>query len=236
MNKQRQCKFWLFTVALLGLLGAQRPDTVWSKSATSAAQFRITPFLSCIDVNDTTGIITAYFGYESKEADAVQIIVGADNRFVPAPPNRDQPIQFYPGLHERAFRVTYPIGSLLWIFNGFGVAVSRSSTPCTPPPTVADIVPFVESVTVSGATATATFGYQNAASTTITIPAGTPHNRLSRTANQTQPTQFLPGLNRNVFTTTFPAHEALYWMVQGLPALAVPGGTASCPPISIRVR
>ncbi|MBI1765299.1 MAG: hypothetical protein HYR56_28120 [Acidobacteria bacterium] len=224
-------KIWFFTLALTGLLCAHRPDTAWSKPVTSA--FNITPFLSCIDVNDTTGAITAYFGYESFESAEVTILVGGENRFLPPPSNRQQPAVFYPGLHERAFRITYPVSNLVWLFNGFGVTVTPGSPRCTPPPVVADIVPFVESVTVSDATATATFGYQNAASNTITIAAGSPHNRLSRTANQNQPTQFLPGLQRNVFTTTFPASEALYWMVQGLPALAVPG---TCPTITVRVR
>ncbi len=236
MNKQIKRKFRLWALCLAGLLFTQGPASAWSKPATSAFAFNIRPFLSCIDVDPTASTITAYFGYESKEADAVQIIVGGENRFLPSPSNREQPIQFYPGLHERAFRVTYPVGNLVWLFNGFGVVVAPSSTPCIAPPTVADIVPFVESVTVNGATATATFGYQNAASSALIIAAGTPHNRLSRAADQTQPTQFLPGLQRNVYTTTFPANEALYWMVQGLPALAVPGGTASCPPLSIRVR
>lgn len=233
MNKQTQRKTWLFTLVLLGLLFTQPPYLAWSKPATSALAFNIRPFLSCIDVNSTDGTTTAYFGYESKEADAVQIVVGGTNRFLPTPSNREQPVQFYPGLHERAFRVTYPSGEIIWVFNGLEVDVLPSSTPCTPPPTVADIVPFVESVTVNGATATATFGYQNAASVTLTIPAGTSHNRLSRASNQTQPTQFLPGLQRNVYSTTFPASESLYWMVQGLPALAVPG---ACPTITVRVR
>jgi hypothetical protein len=234
MKHRRTRLSWFLLLGLLGLLFAQSSNSAKSKPATPAFPFQITPFLSCIEVNGAGTEYTAYFGYESKEADIQQIVIGAENRFVPPPANRQQPSLFFPGYHERAFRVTNPFSSIVWVFNGHSIIVDPTSAPrCTPPPVVADIVPFVENVTVNGATATVTFGYQNASSNTITIAAGTAHNRLSRAGDQTQPTQFLPGLQRNVYTTTFPAAEALYWMVQGMPALAVPG---TCPTISIHVR
>jgi hypothetical protein len=234
MRKQRQSLLWFLTLGLLGVLFIQPSNAAKSKAAVPAFPFQITPFLSCIEVNAAGTEYTAYFGYESKEAEIQQIVVGAENRFVPPPANRQQPVLFFPGYHERAFRVTHPFSSIVWVFNGFSVIVDPTSAPrCTPAPVVADIVPFVENVTVNGATATATFGYHNASRNAITIAAGTSHNRLSRADNQTQPTQFLPGLQRNVYTTTYPATEALYWMVQGMPALAVPG---TCPTIAIRVR
>lgn len=246
MSKRSKNLLRILTLGLLGLFLIQSPGSASfakPEPASSASQFQITPFFSCIEVNEAATEVTAYFGYESREAAIQQIVVGAENRFVPPPANRQQPILFFPGYHDRAFRITNTFSAFVWVFNGFSVIVDPTTGPrCAPAqpapvqPTVADIVPFVESVTVNGETATATFGYQNASSATITISAGSLQNRLSRAGNQTQPTQFLPGLQRNVYSTTFPATEALYWMVQGLPALAVPGGTLSCPPISIRAR
>ena len=96
------------------------------------AQFQITPFLSCIDVDSSAQTITAYFGYESFELAVTQVVAGIDNRFLPPPANRNQPILFFPGYHDKAFRVTYASGILLWVFNGSFVTVEPSSKTCTP--------------------------------------------------------------------------------------------------------
>lgn len=234
MNKPVKFLNWAISLGLAFLLCFQLPGAGFSKSANAAMQFQITPFLSCVEPGATEGEIIAYFGYESLEAAVTQIIVGGDNRFIPPPNNRQQPILFFPGYHEKAFRVRFSPPAINWIFNGQSVIVLPTSPRCAPvQQKVAEIVPFVESITVNNGTATVSFGYQNSSSNTITLAAGTLDNRLSRTSNQTQPTEFLPGLQRNVYSTTFPASESLYWMVQGLPALAVPG---TCPTITVRVR
>ena len=203
----------------------------------SAQNFRINPFLSCVDVDSSTNTVTAYFGYESFERDVIDLVVGTNNRFLPNPADQGQPTFFYFGLHERAFRATFPANSfLVWTLLGTSVSATASSPKCTPPPVVADIIPFVESVTVNGATATATFGYHNNTGNTITLAAGSAQNRLSQGTSQTMPTEFQPGFRRNVFSVSFPSNEVLYWLVQGLPAVAVSRGATNCPPISIRVR
>src|ERR1044072_1986991 len=90
-------------VAIFLLLAPNAP--VSKAGATRPFTINITPFLNCVEVDSATGALTAYFGYESFEADAVQIPVGGDNRFLPPPANRNQPTMFYLGLHERAVTV-----------------------------------------------------------------------------------------------------------------------------------
>lgn len=233
MKKSLNRLSWAGALGLALLLFSQPPGRVFSKPVKADIEFQIIPFLSCVEPGDA-GQTIAYYGYESFEATVTQIIVGSANRFIPSPANRNQPILYFPGYHEKAFRVVYNSPVLNWIFNGFSVVAEPTSPRCASvQQKVTDIVPFVESITVNNGTATVSFGYQNSASNTVTLAAGTLDNRLSRTGDQTQPTQFLPGLQRNVYTTTFPATESLFWMVQGVPALAVPG---TCPTITVRVR
>lgn len=108
--------------------------------ATNAfAQFNITPFLTCLTHDTVAATATAYFGYESFEPAVVTIPTGNNNRFIPDPPNRNQPQLFSPGYFEKAFRVTFPIASsIFWSFNGFAIPVAGgTSLPCpsaVPPP------------------------------------------------------------------------------------------------------
>lgn len=233
MNKPVKFLNWAITLGLAFLLCFQLPGAGFSKSTKAAVQFQITPFLSCVEPGGA-GETIAYYGYESFEEEVKQIIVGSDNRFIPSPADRNQPLLFFPGYHEKAIRVSFSSPILNWIFNGFSTIASANSPRCASvQQKVTDIVPFVESITVNNGTATVSFGYQNSSGNTLTLAAGTVDNRLSRAGDQTQPTEFLPGLQRNVYSTTFPATESLFWMVQGLPALAVPG---TCPTITLRVR
>jgi hypothetical protein len=85
-----------------------------------AAAFNISPFVDCIEpLTDGSGFI-ANFGYESFEASLVQVLVGPDNFFNPSPEDRGQPVIFFPGYFQRAFRIRYlndPNNpSLVWNF------------------------------------------------------------------------------------------------------------------------
>ena len=65
-------------------------------SSTSPACAALTPSLNCIDDN-IDGTITARFGYQNNNAYALNIPVGANNKFSPAPDNRGQPTTFQIG-------------------------------------------------------------------------------------------------------------------------------------------
>lgn len=220
----------------LGLLSLFIPLCWFSVVPVAAQNFNIKPSLSCIDVDEATNTVTAYFGYESFERTPIELPVGATNRFLPNPADRGGPTIFYPGLHERAFRATFPAdGFLAWGLLGTTVSVTVNSPRCAPP--APKIIPFVERVTVNGNTATATFGYFNNSTTAITISRGNVLNHFSvGQQDRGQPETFQPGLQRNVFSVTFDitAEPALVWLVHGLPALAVPNSTVSCPIITIR--
>ena len=122
----------LFRFVLVAGLLALAINT--AHAGPSRGSYDITPFLTCIvpDVpDDPTSGFTAYFGYESREASIVQILVGADNRFIPNPAARGQPELFFPGYAEKAFRVDLP-GAVVsqWILLGQAVAVSPSAPRC----------------------------------------------------------------------------------------------------------
>lgn len=100
-------------------------------STPASAQLRIKGFLSCVDIDPVTSVMTAYFGYESFQQSVLTIALGIDNRFLPPPAGRDQPTIFLPGFHDKAFRVTGGT-DLFWIFNGAGVEAKPSSPRCAP--------------------------------------------------------------------------------------------------------
>jgi len=122
----------LFKLILVACLLALGTNTAYAGPLRGS--YDITPFLTCIvpDVpDDPTSDFTAYFGYESREASIVQILVGVENRFIPDPAGRGQPELFFPGYAEKAFRVDLP-GAVIsqWILLGQAVAVSPSAPRC----------------------------------------------------------------------------------------------------------
>ena len=164
---------WAGALGLALLLFSQPPGPVFSKPVKADIEFQIKPFLSCVEPGENPGETVAYFGYESFEPEVKTIVVGADNRFLPPPADRKQPVLYFPGYHEKAFRVAFTTASINWIFNSISVVALPTAPRCAPvQKTVAEIVPFVESITVSNGTATVSFGYQNSASNTVTLAAG----------------------------------------------------------------
>jgi hypothetical protein len=222
---KRYRRGWLQLTGLLMVL--------WLASVpVQARYFNINPFITCIEpLSDGSGFI-ANFGYESFESSLVQVLIGSDNFFSPNPEDRGQPVVFFPGYHERAFRVRYLTDpnnpSLIWNFLGNRVFANSGVKTCSGADQgVRRIVPFVERVTINSQTnqATATFGYFSNATQNVTLSVGA-LNQLSGTLTSSEhPTVFLPGLHRNVFSVTFSigTDKAMFWMVEGWPALAVPG-------------
>ena len=96
-----------------------------------------------------------YFGYMNRHAAEVQIPLGLDNGFEPAPADRVQPTNFLPGRHEHVFTIKMPKdfnGKLVWtVKSAAGIQKATASlnqlyileieeedpgTPHLPPPTV----------------------------------------------------------------------------------------------------
>jgi hypothetical protein len=218
-------------IGLVFLLGG----ALATHAHSPAQEFNIRPFITCIEpLSDGSGFI-ANFGYESFELILVQVLIGPDNFFRPTPEDRGQPVVFFPGYHERAFRVRYlndPNNpSLIWNFLGKQVVATWGVKTCSGTSTV---VPFVESITTNTQTnqATVTFGYlQNAAGGTaaIPIPVGTSNHLSPGQSNRGQSKIFLPGVQRNAFQVTLNSstEAALLWQLNGLPAFALPNNCAA---------
>lgn len=225
-------------------------SAVWFLLATiclspSAAAQNITPLLDCIEYDAAANLMTAHFGYDSRNAAAVTIPVGADNRFVPAPANRGQITVFQPGLHERAFSLTISVNGVIWLFEGQGLPVlfdqknfCRDATRRAPL-----VTPLLTSIQVSSQTglAIATFGYFSRFGATVGKGSanyfsfeGTLQNGVFP-GDRGQPTTFQAGFVRNAFQITFdPATEpAVVWNLLGQTVVAAPPAAPTAASLSL---
>jgi uncharacterized repeat protein (TIGR01451 family) len=158
----------------------------------------VQPFVKCVD--DNGGTFQAVFGYSNPNTTAVTVSLGSGNSFSPDPADRGQPTTFNPGTVESAVTVTGAEGApLVWNGTVGGVTSSASATASfptscsvTPPPTLAPIEISVICVDNVAGSFNATFGYANAATEAVTIPAGTAANSLSPPLG-TPPSTFQPG-------------------------------------------
>ena len=108
--------------------------------ATAKAQtgLQVIPFLDEVTVNPTTGLATAYFGYNNPNSQTVTIQPGQPRNFFFQPPeDRGQPTQFLPGVRHYAFAaiIQYQLQpTVTWILNGLaatafpGTAVPQPQT------------------------------------------------------------------------------------------------------------
>jgi hypothetical protein len=91
------------------------------------------PLLECV-VSNGGGSYTALFGHRNDSAGTIDVPVGPDNYFTPAPQDRGQPASFAPG------RSDYPIGalaadftsgqSLVWRLRGRSATATKNSAKC----------------------------------------------------------------------------------------------------------
>jgi uncharacterized repeat protein (TIGR01451 family) len=88
---------------------------------------RLTPILECVEVTEDRFL--AHFGYDNPNTTTVEP-PSSQNRFVPAPPNRGQPIAFTAGRVKDAFQVDWDGDPLAWFLTGNTLTVSRSSPRC----------------------------------------------------------------------------------------------------------
>lgn len=99
----------------------------------ATAQINIIPVVSCVTVDASTNVATAYFGWVSLESNTVSIPFGASNFFTPSPPFRNQPTTFASGQNDKSFSVVFPANTTLtWTLNGVAVSASAASPSCGP--------------------------------------------------------------------------------------------------------
>lgn len=94
----------------------------------SAPTERVRPVLEC--VVQQSGFYTAYFGYLNPNLVPVSVPAGTQNKFTPAPLERGQPTQFFPGRQAKVFAVDFPDGNLVWSLTGRTSTASPNSKRC----------------------------------------------------------------------------------------------------------
>ncbi len=97
----------------------------------------ISPVLECVDhLGD--GVFRAHFGYLNRNEIEVEIPIGPDNEFTPAPADRGQPATFLPGRQVDVFTVDFDGSPLTWRLespNGQSATATASDNPaemCNP--------------------------------------------------------------------------------------------------------
>ncbi|MEM8535442.1 MAG: alpha/beta hydrolase, partial [Chloroflexota bacterium] len=87
------------------------------------------PILECVQPQQN-GSYTAYFGYRNNNNAAIDIPIGAHNRFSPGPQERGQPSLFHPGrtahYPDEAFQVVFDGYPLVWTLNGQTATASNN--------------------------------------------------------------------------------------------------------------
>jgi hypothetical protein len=114
----------------------------------------------------------------------------------------------------------------LWVF---AVPFVGNSVASAAPSSVTPITPIVECVAVNSSGGyTAVLGYSNPSSTSVTIPHGASNKLTPNKYDGDQPTTFLPGRQRGVFSVTVD-HSNVKWRLQSL-TLDLDEGVTPCPP------
>jgi predicted extracellular nuclease len=85
----------------------------------------VIPLIECV-TRGSGNNFTAQFGYLSPNLYEIEIPVGPNNRFAPAPENRGQTTIFQPGLNLNQFSVAQNGGTLSWTLNGIKVSATRN--------------------------------------------------------------------------------------------------------------
>ena len=119
------------------------PTALPVPTPTGAPLATVSPILECVE-NLGNGQYRAHFGTNVPGTQAQIIPVGTtagnENKFAPAPIDRDQPTSFLPGRTVDSFQVVFNGSNLTWTLRGRAVTASVNSNGCpipTPTPTVA---------------------------------------------------------------------------------------------------
>jgi uncharacterized repeat protein (TIGR01451 family) len=204
---------------------------------------RIGIFVNCVTNQGST--YSATFGYENEGTEPVNIPVGAENRFYPAPEDRNQTTTFETGNVPEAFTVNgISAGDThTWRLRSDERRYARASadfpTKCPgPPPDLVPVGIFVTCVTNHADTYDAVFGYTNDNPTEQVVPLGLSNRFEPAPGNRGQPTTFEPGTVRDAVTVRgIPNGTALVWNlfhVRWRVAAANPGLPEKCnePPVT----
>ena len=205
-------------------------------------------FVSCVVNRGST--YDAVFGYDSENSVTVTNPIGSANFFSPGAPNRGQPEQFAPGLHDQAVTVTGIPASdrlmwtLAWLDTRSATATAGYEVKCqelpggglVPPPPSPGPSPtpplpvgvFVACVINHGSRYDATFGYSSDNVGVLSVRIG-PRNAVSPgRAGRGQPEEFAPGLVSKAFTVRgISASRQLTWRVWFGDELRVARATAA---------
>jgi uncharacterized repeat protein (TIGR01451 family) len=161
----------------------------------------------------------AVFGYQNDNEDLVEIAVGAQNRFLPAPEGRGQTTEFLPGNVQEAFTVkgVANVSAIVWAVthaDATRAATAASAFPekCASPQPPAQPIGIFACVVNRGSTYDAVFGYENDNPVDITVPIGIANRFAPEPQNRGQPTIFRPGRNEDAFTVHgIPATSPVSW-------------------------
>lgn len=174
----------------------------------------ITISVKCVD--NAAGTYNATFAYASAAADVVTIPVGQSNSL--SPPLTDPPSTFQPGGGQFTVSGISNGTSLTWTLvtdaTRTATATADFAPKCTAPPEPQPIAVSVTCIHDHGATFDAVFGYVNANSAAVDIPAGPDNNvTVGGTTGAGQPTTFEVGTVTQAFTTSGPAGSDITWRV-----------------------
>ena len=141
MNASRRLPAVLLVLLLstvsLSLLAAApaMADTPVDCSATpsDAACGKVEPLLTCV-WKDSSGGLTAVFGYNNSSTSTVVAPEGSLNAFSPAPAGRGQTTTFPPGRVTSAFTVAWSGGSITWSLLGRTRTAPGSAALCSSAP------------------------------------------------------------------------------------------------------
>lgn len=101
------------TVIVAGTLVA-----VWAPPASAAKVGTITPVDECTVQDPTTGIYTAWYGYENTGTVASQIKAGTGQNHVLGTVEQPEPETFEPGVHAHVFSIDTTSGYSGWVLDG----------------------------------------------------------------------------------------------------------------------